>query len=151
LKSCNPKTLKPNSDDFHRFTEGKLSEAAQQSISGKATAGLFRSAQKLYSLLDSLTCERLSLFVDNQTYLSPTQEHDLIALTALYAGQMDMQLVREIIDQDLLTTDAEKQVLRAAVDHYQISAASTCAVLGNPHWIEDCPTTQTTRRCINEG
>jgi hypothetical protein len=111
----------------------------------KATARLFRTAQKLYSLLDSLTCERLSLFLDNQTYLSLAQEHDLKALTALYAGHLDMQLVREIIDQDSLTTEIEKQVLRAAVDLYQLSVASTCAALGNPRWIEDCPATQTTQ------
>jgi hypothetical protein len=141
MKSCNPKTLKPGPDDFSRFTQGKLSEAGQQSMSGKATASLFHTAQKFYSLLDDITSERLSLFVDNQTYLSTTQEHDLKALTALYVAHLDTQLIREIIAQDPLTTDTEKQVLLAAVELYQVSGMSTCAALGNPRWVEDCPST----------
>lgn len=141
MKFYNPKTLKPGPDDFHRFTQGKLSESAQQSLSGKATASLFRTAQKFYSLLDSSTSERLSLFVDNQTYLSATQEHDLKALTALYAAHLDTQLVRDLIAQDPVTTDPEKQILLAAVELYQVSGASTCAALGNPRWVEDRPST----------
>lgn len=139
MKSYNPKTLKPGPDDFYRFTKDKLSEASQQSMSVKAIASLFHSAQRFYSLLDSITSERLSLFVDNQVYLSATQEHDLKALTALYAVHLDTQLVREIIAQDQLTADAEKQVLLAAVELYQVLGESTCAALGNPRWVEDCP------------
>jgi hypothetical protein len=141
MKSYNPKTLKPGPDDFYRFTQGQLSEAGQQSLSGKATASLFHTAQKFYSLLDGVTSERLSLFVDNQTYLSATQEHDLKALTAIYIAHLDTQLIREIIAQDPLTTDTEKQVLLAAVELYQVSGTSTSAALGNPRWVDDYPST----------
>jgi len=84
VKYYNPKTLKPSSDEFYRFTKNKLSEAARQSLSYKATASLFGTARKLYDRLNDVTSERLPVFVDNSTYLSQRQEHDLTALTALY-------------------------------------------------------------------
>ena len=84
-----------------------------------------------------MTGERLSIFADSDTYLSQRQEHDLVALTAYYTTQLDMQLVRELIAQDSATNEAEKALLLAAVELYQTAATSTCAALGNPRWIED--------------
>ena len=141
MKYYNPKTIKPSPDEFHRFTKDKLSETARQSISCKATANLFGTVQKLYSSLDHLTSERLSVFVDSQTYLSQQQEHDLIALTAIYSAQQNTQLVREIIEQDSATTDSEKTLLLAAVELFVSTAASACAALGNPRWVEGDMTT----------
>lgn len=137
MKYYNPKNIKPSPDEFRRFTKDKLSAAARQSISCKATANLFGTVQKLYDSLNHVTSERLSVFVDSQTYLSQQQEHDLIALTALYSAQQNTQLVREIIEQDLATTDSEKTLLLAAVELFVSTAASACAALGNPRWVED--------------
>lgn len=137
MKYYNPKNLKPSPDEFHRFTEEKLSEAARQSLSYKATANLFDTARKLYNRLNDATSERLSIFVDSGTYLSQRQEHDLIALTALYTTQLDTQLVREIIAQDQATEESEKALLLAAIELYSASTASTCAALGNPRWVDD--------------
>ena len=136
MKYYNPKNIKPSPDEFHRFTKDKLSAAARQSISCKATANLFGTVQKLYDSLNHVTSERLSVFVNSQTYLSQQQEHDLIALTALYAAQQNTQLVREIIEQDSATTDSEKTLLLAAVELFVSAAASACAALGNPRWVE---------------
>lgn len=137
MKYYNPKGIKPSPDEFHRFTKDKLSESARQSISCKATANLFGTVQKLYNTLNHATSERLSVFVDSQTYLSQQQEHDLIALTALYSAQQNTQLAREIIEQDSATTDSEKALLLAAVELFVGSTASACAALGNPRWVED--------------
>lgn len=137
MKYYNPKNIKPGPDEFHRFTKDKLSEAARKSISCKATANLFGNVQKLYSTLNHVTSEQLSVFVDSQTYLSQQQEHDLIALTALYSAQQNTQLVREIIEQDLETIDSEKALLLAAVELFVGATASACAALGNPRWVED--------------
>lgn len=140
MKYYNPKNLKPSSDEFYQLTKDKLSEAAQRSLSYKATASLFRTARRLYDTLNSTTSERLSIFVDSKTYLSQRQEHDLIALTALYAAQLDTQIVREIIGQDQATNDSEKALLLAAIELYSAATASTHAALGNPRWIEDSAT-----------
>lgn len=137
MKYYNPRHLKPGSDEFYRFTKGKLSEAAQQSLSYKATASLFGTAQRLYNMLNDMTSERLAVFVDSNTYLSQRQEHDLIALTTLYAAQLDTQFVREIIGQDQLTNESEKALLLAAIELYSASTASTYAAMGNPRWVED--------------
>ena len=87
-----------------------------------------------------MTSERLSVFVDSSTYLSQRQEHDLIALTALYTTQLDTQLVREIVGQDQATDEREKALLLAAIELYSASTASTYAALGNPRWVEDSTT-----------
>ena len=137
MKYYSPKNLRPGSDEFYRFTQDKVSEAAQQSLSYKATASLFRTAHKLYDTLNSVTSPQFSVFVDSQTYLSQRQEHDLVALTTLYATQLDLLLVREIVEQDQVTTDSEKALLLAAIDLYIASAAAACAALGNPRWVED--------------
>lgn len=137
MKYYNPKNLKPSSDEFYRFTKDKLSAAAQQSLSYKATASLFGTARRLYDTLNSTTSERLAIFVDSNTYLSQRQEHDLIALTVLYTAQLDMQLVREIIEQDQATNESEKAILLAAIELYRASTESAYAALGNPRWVED--------------
>lgn len=137
MKYYSPKNLKPGSNEFYRLTQNKLSEAAQQSLSYKATASLFRTAQKLYDTLNNVTSERLSVFVDSNTYLSQRQEHDLTALTALYATQLDTPFVRELVEQDQATNDEEKALLLAALELYIASTGSTFAALGNPRWVED--------------
>ena len=140
MKYYNPKNLKPGSDEFYRFTKDKLSAAARQSLSYKATVSLFGTVRRLYDTLNDMTSEQLSVFVDSKSYLSQRQEHDLIALTALYAAQLDTQLVREIIGQDQATNESEKALLLAAIELYSAATASTYAAMGNPRWIEDSAT-----------
>lgn len=137
MKYYNPKNLKPGPNEFYQFTQNKVSEAARQSLSYKATGSLFATAHRLYDMLNSMTSPQLSVFVDSQTYLSQRQEHDLVALTTLYAMQLDLTLVREIVEQDQVTTDNEKALLLAAINLYIASTDSACAALGNPRWVED--------------
>ena len=141
MKYYNLANLRPSSSEFHQFTKDKLSETARQSISYKATSNLFGTVRKLYEALKHVTSEQLSIFVNSQTYLSQRQEHDLVALTALYATQQNTQLVREIIEQDAATNESEKAVLLAAVELFVGATASACAALGNPRWIEDSAAT----------
>ena len=137
MKYYSPQNAKPSSNEFHNFTRNQLSDEAKQSFSYRATASLFATARKFYDSLKNMTSERLSVFVDSKQYLSQRQEHDLMALTALYTAQLDTQLVRDIIAQDDVTTESEKALLMAAVELYSVSAASSIAALGNPRWVEE--------------
>lgn len=137
MKYFSPQNAKPSSNEFHSFTRNKLSAEAKQSLSYRATASLFTTARKFYDSLKNMTSEQLSVFVDSEKYLSQRQEHDLMALTALYTAQLDTQLVRDIITQDALTTEVEKELLLAAVELYVVSAASSYSALGNPRWVEE--------------
>lgn len=89
----------------------------------------------MYKHLDSLTSESLTLF-DDADYLTETQEHDLVALTAVYVGNLRTQTIHDAVEQDTVLTDSEKVVLRAALENFRASAASATAALGNPRWVE---------------
>ena len=136
MKYYSPQNAQPRSHEFHQFTRGKLSEEATKGLSYRATASLFTTAAKLYGTLRNLTSEQLSVFARSKQYLSQQQEHDLMALTAQFTAQLDLQLVREIIAQDEATNEAEKALLLAAVELYKASATSSSSALGNPRWIE---------------
>ena len=137
MKYFSPQNAKPGSNEFHNFTRDKFTPEAKRSISFRATASLFATARKFYDSLKNITSEQLSVFIDSQQYLSQRQEHDLMALTALYASKLDTQLVRDIIAQDDATTEPEKALLLAAVELYVVSAASSYAALDNPRWVEE--------------
>ncbi|MEM7772293.1 MAG: hypothetical protein AAF327_17490 [Cyanobacteria bacterium P01_A01_bin.37] len=136
MKTYKPKQLKPSPEEFHRFIQGKISDEGKTSVAWKVVSSLFQTAQRFYSTLDSQTSERLSSFVDSKTYLTPLQEHDLVALTALYAAQLDMQTARDIVKQDTIITSEESQVLLSAIDLYRSSVTATCAALDNPRWVD---------------
>ena len=136
MKLYQPRNLKPSPEDFYRFTNGKVSDDSKQSVSWKVVLSLFQTAQRLYRTLESMTSERLSVFVDCQTYLTPLQEHDLVALTALYVAQLDMATARDLVNGDKAIADTEREVLLAAIDLFQSAIASTCAALNNPRWVE---------------
>lgn len=137
MKYYSPQNAKPGPNEFHSFTRGKFSQVAEKSLSYRATASLFATAKKFYDSLQNVTSQQLSIFVNTQKYLSQRQEHDLMALTALYTAQLDTQLVRAIIEQDGATTEKEKAMLLAAVELYQASTTASYSALGNPRWVEE--------------
>ena len=137
MKYYSPQNAQPGLNEFHQFTRGKLSDAATRGLSYRATASLFTTARKLYDTLKNATSEQLSVFANSKKYLSQRQEHDLMALTAQYTAQLDLQLVRDIIEQDTATSDAEKALLLAAVELYKASATASYSALGSPRWVED--------------
>lgn len=135
MKNYNPKTLQPSSDQFSRLTYGHVSENCCETVSYKLTASLFTTAGKMYRALDSSTSERLATFVDSKTYLSAQQEHDLVALAAQLVSQLDIELVRKIVQEDKDLSEEDRTVLLQIVQLFQTSIGSTCAALGNPTWV----------------
>ena len=136
MKYYSPQNAQPKSSDFSNFTKGKLSEAATRSLSYRVTASLFATAEKFYGTLKNSTSEQLSIFANSQQYLSQQQEHDLMALTAQYTAQLDLQLARDVVAQDEATNEAEKALLLAAIELYKVSATSSYSALGSPRWLE---------------
>lgn len=137
MKYYNPNTLQPRSNEFYNFVKDKLSPECPQSPAYKATSSLFSTAERLYRTLNDHTSERLSQFVESNTYLTQRQEHDLAALTARYVSQLDTSLAHGIVKEDLTISDTERDVLLAAIELFRNSISSTCAALGNPRWVED--------------
>lgn len=136
MKTYNPRSLKPNPDDLFKFAGDKISETGKQSAAWKVTLSLFQTTQRFYRALGDMTSERLSTFVENQTYLNALQEHDLVAITAIYVTQLDVNVAREIVTTDQTIADTEREILLAAIDLFQSATTSTHAALGNPKWIE---------------
>jgi hypothetical protein len=84
MKQYAPKRILPNTHQFYSFVREKVSEQGLQSLAGIAVRHLFQTAESLYNTLAFHTSEQLSVFVDAGHYLTPLQEHDLVALTASY-------------------------------------------------------------------
>ena len=136
MKTQQPNQLKPRTNEFFKWTDKKISLDGQKSIAWQSVLSLFQTSEKFYKMIDSFTSERLSIFVDNKTYLTPRQEHDAVALTAHFAANLDMQLVRNIVGQDQTITDDERQVLLSTVDLFHSSVAATIAAMGSPRWVD---------------
>ena len=128
--------MQPNTHQFYSFIDGKLSEAGRQSLAFKAVLHLFETAGAMYNALAQETSEQLSIFVDSGRYLTPIQEHDLVALTARYVALLNSGHIRTIILQDQNLSEDDRVVLKAALDLYGTTAQASCLALGNPHWIE---------------
>lgn len=105
--------MMPNTNQFHAFVKDRteVDDFNRQTIAYKAVYSLFQSASSLYKSLEFCTSERLSVFVDAKKYLSPAQEHDLVALTALHVLALINSEVGQIIDQDPIVSEHERTKL----------------------------------------
>lgn len=128
--------MQPNKNQFYSFIKDKLSEQGMQSPAGLAVRHLFEAAETLYNSLAFHTNERLTVFVDAGQYLTPTQEHDLMALTAGYVAQINTSAIYEIINRDLSISENDRSILKLALELYRNTAQTSSIALGNPRWIE---------------
>lgn len=135
MRHYNPKTMKPNAHQFHQIAGDKISEKGKASLAFRLVHDLYQMSEKLYKTLDIMTSENLSQFKDAD-YLKPAQEHSLVALTAIYAGDLRTQTIHDVVDNDTTITDVERSILRNALENYKLCAESVHAALGNPRWAE---------------
>ena len=140
MKHYTPLRIKPNSSQLRDFLKDQtLSEAAQQSAAYRAVEHVFSVAESLWRALNFQTTENLAVFVDAGKYLTPTQEHDLVSLTASYIQALNSTSLNLIIADDSSITDEERAVLRSALKLFSETASATAIALGNPRWVEpDC-------------
>lgn len=135
MKYYTPKTMTPNTDQFHHLVKGQVSTRGQQSLAYKLLLNLFQQAEALFHSLDFLTAESLSVFRESGQYLSPQQEQDALALTAYYVTQLKTHLVHQHIQQDLSLSESERLSLTMALDTFRATAEANCASLGLPKWV----------------
>jgi hypothetical protein len=144
MKFYNPRNLEPNSNQFFTFVKDKISVPGQQSHSYAMVLGLFQSADSIYRTLDFHTQESLAVFASSGKYLSPSQEHDLLALTANYISQLTNHNLSNFVAQDPSLAEEEKLTLQSALELFRQTATTVCKTLGNPRWIEDCNSPENT-------
>jgi hypothetical protein len=136
MKHYKVRSVQPTLNQLHPCLKGKLSNAGEQSPAYYAVYSLFESAEALYRTLDSHTSNSLAIFRDAGRYLTLQQEHDLMALTALYAAAINTQWLQRIVDQDSALTESDRAVLKSALELYKTTTEATCAALGVPTWLE---------------
>jgi hypothetical protein len=135
MKHYTPKTMSPNTDQFHQLVKEQISIRGQQSLAYKLLLNLFQQAEALFHSLDFLTAESLSVFRESGQYLSPQQERDALALTAYYVTQLKTHLVHQQIQQDLSLSESERLSLTMALDTFRATAEANCTALGHPQWV----------------
>jgi hypothetical protein len=136
MKQYVPLRIQPNTHQFYAFVKDKLSEQGMQSTAGLVVGHLFQAAEALYHTLNFHTSEQLGVFVDAGRYLTPVQEHDLVALTTAYVVALHTQEIYEIIKRDQSITEDDRSVLMSALELYNNTAKASSTALGNPRWIE---------------
>lgn len=136
MKHYTVTAILPTSSQLHTFVNGRLSEAGKVSPAFYALCHLFASAQVLYSTLNFFTSENLTPFVKAKRYLSQQQEHDLMALTALYATALNTVWITRLVEQDTSLSEGDRLIINAALDLYKTTTAATSAALGHPVWLE---------------
>lgn len=137
VKYFNPKTMKPDTNQFHEAVKDKISDSGRQSLAHKAVLNLFGQAQSLYKTLDFVTSQNLAHFKSANKYLSQRQENDAISLTAIYAGNLRTQFIHDLVKQDTTINDQERLVLEMTLDLYKATCEANYGALGNPRWIDD--------------
>jgi hypothetical protein len=136
MKQYNPLQVNPNTHQFYELVKDKLNNSAFDSAAYRATLSLFETAEKIYRSLNHLTSEQLSVFVDTGKYLTPTQEHDLMVITATAVTQIDTSIAIALIKIDTSLLPEERTCLLSAVECFTSTSQITAAALGNPRWIE---------------
>ncbi|NJM77626.1 MAG: hypothetical protein HC852_19930 [Acaryochloridaceae cyanobacterium RU_4_10] len=136
MKFYNPRNLEPNTNQFYSFVKDKISSAGQQSYSYSMVLALFQSSESIYRTLDFHTQESLAVFASSGKYLSASQEHDLVALTASYIFQLANHNPSSFVEQDPNLTEEEKLTLKHSLDMFRNRAATVCKTIGNPRWVE---------------
>jgi hypothetical protein len=138
VKYYQPLHIQPNKHQLQTFMgQHQLSDTVLQSPSYHALCGLFAIADGLWRTLDFHTSQSLGVFVDAKQYLTPTQEHDLVSLTASYVqGLGAASDLQNVIEADSSITEEERAVFLQALKLFQDTAATTNSALGRPCWIE---------------
>lgn len=136
MKQYAPKSIQPHTNQLYSFIKDNLSEQGMQSPAGLAVRHLFQAAEALYSLLAFHTNEQLTVFVNAKQYLTPTQEHDLVALTAKYVTTLNTIEINQIVNRDTSISEEDRSVLKSALELYRNTANTSAISLGNPRWIE---------------
>jgi hypothetical protein len=137
MKQYAPHRIHPNVHTLDKFMkDNSLSQSAYSSMAYKAVYQLFETAQNFYGTLESMTSSNMSVFIENQQYLTALQEHDLVALTAQYISQLNNSGIQHIVANDPSITDDERTILKSALKLFSSNADTTIAALGHPRWIE---------------
>ena len=136
MKNYKPNHIQPRANQLHSFLDGKLSAEGKKSPAFYAVCHLFEAAEALYRTLGFYTNEQLAIFTTARRYLTSVQEHDLMALTAHYAAAINTNQIYRIVNQDQTLSEADKVVLKSALDLYKTTTDATCAALGSPQWLE---------------
>jgi hypothetical protein len=90
----------------------------------------------LYKRLQDQTSERLTVFVDSGKYLTPLEEHDLVALTAQFVQALNTHEIQQIVTKDPTISEDERATLQLALDQFVSIAQTSASALGNPRWRE---------------
>ncbi|MBD2106285.1 hypothetical protein [Nodosilinea sp. FACHB-13] len=135
MKYFNPKTMRPNTSQFHEAVKEKISLEGQKGVAYQAVRSLFLQAESLYRTLDFVTNEQL--FTKAGKYLTHRQENDAIALTAMYAGELRTELSDRLVKEDASISDSERLILQMTLEIYKTTCEANYGALGNPRWIDD--------------
>lgn len=133
----NPKTMKPDPNQFLSFVKGKLSESAQQSVAYRVVYNLFDQAHALYRNLDFVTSENISHLKAAGKTLTQRQKADAIALTALQVSSLRTSAIHQLVQEDSALSEPDRMVLEMALDLYKSTCEANYAALGNPRWIDE--------------
>jgi hypothetical protein len=129
--------MKSGTNQFFEAVKDKISDEGKQSLAYKAVYGLFEQAQSFYRKLDFTTSENISHFKTSGKYLSQRQEHDAVALTALYIRDLRTSLIDELVKEDTVINESERQILEVALEFYKTTCEANYSILGNPKWIDE--------------
>lgn len=136
MKQYNPLRVNPNSHQFHELVKDKLSKSAFDTEAYRAALSLFTTSENLYRSLNHLTGEQNAVFVNAGRYLTPTQEHDLMVITAAAVAQIDTNIAIALVRSDASLSPEERTCLLSVIECFTSTARVTAAALGNPRWIE---------------
>jgi hypothetical protein len=135
MKQYQPLRIQPNTHQFYNFVKDRLSPAGTESAAYAAVLHLFQLAEGFYKTLDFHTSEQLAAFVDAGKYLTPAQEHDLIAITAHYIQGIETTTIRKIVEMEQLS-DGDRAVLYSALELFKSTADTSRAAVGRPRWVD---------------
>ncbi len=135
MKYFNPKTMRPDANQFNEAVKDKISSEGQKGVAYQAVRSLFVQAEALYRTLDFVTNEQI--FTKAGKYLTHRQENDAIALTAMYAGNLRTELIDRLVKEDASISDSERLILQMTLEIYKTTCDANYGALGNPRWIDD--------------
>jgi hypothetical protein len=107
MRFYNPRNLEPNTNQFYTLVRAKISSSGQQSFSYAVVQALYQNAESIYRTLDFHTQPSLAVFRTTDKYLTASQEHDLLALTASYIFQLTYNNYANLIELDNCLTEDE--------------------------------------------
>lgn len=137
MKYFNPKTMRPNTNQFYEAVKDKISSEGQKSTAYLVVYNLFVQAQSLYKTLDFVTDRQIAHLNTAGKYLTHRQENDAIALTAMYAGNLRTEFVDRLVKEDVSISDSERLILQMTLEIYKATCDANYGALGNPRWIDD--------------